>query len=64
LPPLAERSGRTCGRTGVGLPFGYRVRREGGLLILRRPDGAFVAAFFAACADPFEIEARVWEDAD
>jgi hypothetical protein len=52
------------GRTGVGLPFGYRVRREGGWLILRRPDCAFVAAFFAAHADPFEIEARVWEDAD
>lgn len=46
------------------MPFGYRVRREGGWLILRRPDCAFVAAFFAARADPFEIEVRVWEDAD
>ena len=46
------------------MPFGYRVRKEGGLLILRRPDGVFVAAFFAARADPIEIEARVWEDAD
>ena len=52
------------GRIGVGLPFGYRVRREGRLLILSRPDGVFVAAFFAARADLFEIEARVWEDAD
>ena len=63
MPPFAEKK-RMRGRVGVGLPFGYRVRREGGLLIIRRPDGDFVAAFFAACADPFEIEARVWEDAD
>lgn len=46
------------------MPFGYRLRSEEGLLVLRRPNGAFVAASFAACADPFEIEARVWEDAD
>ena len=46
------------------MPFGYSVRREGGWLILRRPDGAFVAAFFAEWMDPFEIEARVWKDAD
>ena len=64
MPPTAEKGGRRRGGGVVGLPFGYRVRREGGQLILRRPDGAFVAAFFATCADPFEIEARVWEDAD
>ena len=62
--PLAQKSKKMRGQAVVGLPFGYRVRREGGLLILRRPDGVFVAAFFAARADPIEIEARVWEDAD
>jgi len=29
-----------------------------------RPDRSFVAAFGAAGADPFEVEAAVWEDAD
>ena len=64
MPPPAEKGVRRRGGSVVGLPFGYRVRSEGELLVLRGPDGAFVAAFFATCADPFEIEARVWEDAD
>ena len=34
------------------------------MLILRQPDGSFVAAFVATEADPFEVEATVWEDAD
>lgn len=33
-------------------------------MILRRPDGSFVAAFAADEADPFEVELAVWEDAD
>jgi hypothetical protein len=46
------------------LPFGYYVERDPDLLIVRRPDGSFVAAFNAGVADPFEVEATVWEDAD
>ena len=34
------------------------------MLVLRRPDRSFVSAFPAAEADPFEVEATVWEDAD
>lgn len=49
---------------GSDLPFGYHVERGADMLVLRRPDGSFVAAFEAWGADPFEIEAAVWEDAD
>ena len=51
-------------RQGSKLPFGYRVERDADLLILRRPDCSFVAAFSAMGVDPFEVEAAVWEDAD
>ena len=46
------------------LPFGYYLDRNADLLILRRPDGSFVAAFNAVGADLFEVELAVWEDAD
>jgi hypothetical protein len=46
------------------LPFGYYLDRDADLLVLRRPDGAFVAAFNAVGADLFEVELAVWEDAD
>jgi hypothetical protein len=46
------------------LPFGYYVERDADLLILRRSDSTFVAAFSALGVDYFEVEWRVWEDAD
>ena len=46
------------------LPFGYYLDRDADLLILRRSDGSFVAAFSALGADLFEVELRAWEDAD
>jgi hypothetical protein len=46
------------------LPFGYYLERSGTLLILRRPEGSFVAAFVARGVDLLEIELTVWEDAD
>jgi hypothetical protein len=49
---------------GSKLPFGYFVERDADLQIIRRPDNSFVAAFGAWGADPFEVEAAVWEDAD
>ena len=45
-------------------PFGYYLDRDADLLILRRPDGSFVAGFNAVGADLFEVELAVWEDAD
>lgn len=59
LPPeIHQREG------GMQLPFGYYVERDPDLLIVRQPDYSFVAAFNAGVADPFEVEATVWEDAD
>ena len=46
------------------MPFGYFLDRDTDLLILRRPDGSFVAAFKAVGADLFEVELAVWEDAE
>lgn len=67
MPPIVGEAAGAAGRGWAGLrsglPFGYRARREKGVLILRRPDGSFVWAF-PAKADPFEVEATVWEDAD
>ena len=51
-------------RQSFELPFGYYLQFDADLLILRRPDCSFVAAFSAMGADPFEVEAAVWEDAD
>jgi len=50
--------------SGFWLPFGYHLERDADLVILRRSDGAFLAAFSAVGADPFEVELMVWEDAD
>ena len=49
---------------GLELPFGYYLERDGTLLILRRSEGSFVAAFKARGVDPFEVEFAVWADAD
>lgn len=56
--------GRITERTNLVLPFGYYLERDADMLILRRPDCSFVAAFSEGSADPFEVEATVWEDAD
>ena len=58
---LVEREGE---RQGIELPFGYHVEHDADLLMLCRPDCSFVAAFSAMSADPLEVEAAVWEDAD
>jgi hypothetical protein len=50
--------------TGFGLPFGYYLKRDDDLLILRRADGSVVARFGAMDLDLFEVELAVWEDAD
>jgi hypothetical protein len=49
---------------GFKLPFGYYLELDADLLILRRSDGAFVAAFDAVGVDLFGVELAVWEDAD
>jgi hypothetical protein len=46
------------------LPFGYYLERDADLLVLRRSDGTFVAAFNVGGVDLFEVELAVWEDAD
>jgi hypothetical protein len=51
-------------RRGSTLPFGYYVEREPDLLLLRRADGTLVAAFSVRGVDLFEVELRVWEDAE
>jgi hypothetical protein len=60
---LVER-GSADGRDGFQLPFGYYLERDSDLLILRRSDSSFVAAFRAVNVDLFEVELKVWEDAD
>ena len=52
------------GHYGPGTPFGYYLERDADVLTVRRPDGSPVATFGAGMADPFEVEAAVWEDAD
>ena len=56
--------GSTDERHGFKLPFGYYLEHDQGLLILRRPDSSFVAAFSSVDVDFFEVELTVWEDAD
>jgi hypothetical protein len=51
-------------RQDLELPFGYYLQLDADLLILRRPDSSFVAAFNAGASNTFEVEAAVWEDAD
>jgi hypothetical protein len=60
---LAERKTRDK-QNASKLPFGYYLERVADLLILRRSDSSFVAAFSASSADPFEVELAVREDAD
>jgi hypothetical protein len=65
-PPFSRsKAGRETedGLTGIRLPFGYRLDCDADLLIVRRSDGSFVAAFNAG-VDPFELERAVWEDAE
>ena len=54
----------TDGHSELWLLFGHCLERDADILILRRSDGSFVAAFSAVGADPFEVELTVWEDAD
>jgi hypothetical protein len=46
------------------LPFGYYLECDADLLVLRRSDGSFVAAFNVTGVNLFEVELAVWEDAD
>lgn len=55
---------RRAGHKRSKLPFGYYLERDTDLMILRRADSTFVAAFSARGVDFFEVEATVWEDAD
>jgi len=50
--------------SGFWLPFGYHLEPDVDLLIMRRSNGSFVAAFSAVGADLFEVELMAWEDAD
>ena len=52
------------GHDGFELSFGYYLERDAELLVLRRSDGSFVAAFKVGGVNLFEIELAVWEDAD
>ena len=49
---------------GFKLPFGYYLECDADLLVLRRPDGTFVAVFNLRGVDLFEVELMAWEDAD
>jgi hypothetical protein len=55
---------RTDGDDGFALPFGYSLERDADLLVLRRSDGSFVAAFNVGGVNLYEVELAVWEDAD
>ena len=59
---LVEHEGKD-GHKGFTLPFGYHLQCDADLLIVRRSDGSFVAAYSARNVDPFEVECAVWEDA-
>jgi hypothetical protein len=52
------------GLNAFRLPFGYYLELGADLLILRKSEGSFVAAFSTLGADPFEEELAAWEDAD
>ena len=58
------RKGREEYKKESWLPFGYYLQYDADLLIVRRSDGTFVAAFNASKVDLFEVEVAVWEDAD
>jgi hypothetical protein len=57
LPVGGETEG---GLTGLRLPFEHHLQCDADLLMLRRSDGSFVAAFNASNVDPFEVEWAVW----
>ena len=61
---LPVRHESTVGYYGFWLPFSYYLERDADLLMLRRSDGTFVAAFSTWGVDLFEVELRAWEDAD
>jgi hypothetical protein len=44
------------------LPSGYHVERNGGLLVLRRPDGSVIDTFGAQQAIGEILERYAWED--
>ena len=52
------------GHDGLELPFGYYLERDADLLVMRRSDGSYVAAFNVGGVSLFEVELAVWEDAD
>ena len=52
------------GHNASELPFGYYLELDADLLILRRSDGTFVAAFSTRGVDLFEVELMAWEDSD
>jgi hypothetical protein len=65
-PPFSRaKAGRETedGLTVLRLPIGYRLDCDADLMIVRRPDGSFVAAFNAG-GDLFEVEQAVWEDVE
>jgi hypothetical protein len=57
------RHERTDRDDGFKLPFGYYLERDADLLVVRRSDGSFVAAFTVGSVSLFEVELAVWEDA-
>ncbi len=65
-PSSRSTAGRGAeeGLSGPRLPFGYHLEYDADLLLVRRSDGSFVAAFSAGNVDLFEVERAVWEDTD
>ena len=61
---MVEGQENIGGHDGFELPFGYYLERDADLLVVRRSDGSFVAAFNVRGANRFEVELAVWEDAD
>jgi hypothetical protein len=52
------------GHNGFRLPLGYCLEYDADLLILRRSDTSFVAAFSTRGVDLFEVEFMAWKDGD
>ena len=50
----------TDDHSALSLPFGYALERDADLLILRRSDRSFVAAFSTWGVDLFEVELMAW----
>ena len=61
---MVEGQENIGGHDGFELPFGYYLERDADLLVLRRSDGSFAAAFDVRDVSLFEVELAVWEDAD